>query len=208
MGPYPLLNRFCLMKSLTIFVGLMLFSASSSAAFFGKDDDPAKEAEKISEAQNATRKMRDEILEELYELNPETKGLVENSIGVAVFDSLGFNLLLLSTARGGGIARETSTGEETFMRMFSAGGGFGMGVKDFRVIFIFHTDLSYKNFLDSGWDFSSQGDAAAELGDKGKSLGLAATVTQGTSVYQITKNGLALQVTLQGTKYYRDKKLN
>ena len=94
------------MKSLTIFIVLMLFSASSSAAFFGKDDDPAKKAEKISEAQNATRKMRDEILEELYELKPETKGLVENSKGVAVFDSLGFNLLLLSTARGGGIARE------------------------------------------------------------------------------------------------------
>ena len=127
--------------------------------------------------------MRDEILEELYELNPKTKGLVEKSTGVAVFDSLGFNLLLLSTARGGGIARETSTGEETFMRVFSAGGGFGMGVKDFRIIFIFHTEQSYKNFLDSGWDFSSQGDAAVELGDKGQSLELAATVTQGTRVY-------------------------
>jgi len=66
------------MKPLTIFIGLILFSASSSAAFFGKDDDPAKEAEKISEAQNSTRKMRDEILEELYELNPETKGWGKN----------------------------------------------------------------------------------------------------------------------------------
>jgi lipid-binding SYLF domain-containing protein len=196
------------MKTLMIFIGLMLFSASSSAALFGKDEDPAKEAAKIAEQQNATRKMRDEILEELYELNPETKSLVEKSVGVAVFDSLGFNLLLLSTARGGGIARETSTGKETFMRMFSAGGGFGMGVKDFRVVFIFHTEEAYNHFLDSGWDFSGQGDAAAELGDKGQSLELAATVTQGTSIYQITKNGLALQVTLQGTKYYKDKKLN
>ena len=83
-----------------------------------------------------------------------------------------------------------------------------MGVKDFRVVFIFHTKEAYSQFLDSGWDFSGQGDAAAELGDKGQSLELAATVTQGTSIYQITKNGLALQVTLQGTKYYKDKKLN
>jgi lipid-binding SYLF domain-containing protein len=196
------------MKSLTIFIGLMLFSVSSSAAFFGKDDDPAKEAEKIAEEQNATRKMRDETLEELYKLKPEAKGNVEKSKAVAVFDSLGINLLLLSTSRGGGIARETSTGEETFMRMFSAGGGFGMGVKDFRVIFVFHTDLSYQKFLDSGWDFSGQGDAAAEAGDKGKSIDVAATVTKGTTIYQITKNGLALQVTLQGTKYYKDKDLN
>jgi hypothetical protein len=27
-------------------------------------------------------------------------------------------------------------------------------------------------------------------------------------VYQITKNGLALQLTLQGTKYYKDDDLN
>ena len=50
-------------------------------------------------------------------------------------------------------------------------------------------------------------DVAAALGDKGDSIDLAATVTDGVSVYQITKNGLALQVTLQGTKYYKDKKV-
>lgn len=195
------------MKVFTIFVGLMFFSVASFGAFFGKEEDPVKEAEEVAKEQKSIRKMRDDTLEELYELNPEAKGLVEESKGVAVFDSLGFNLLLLSTARGGGVVRETSTGEETFMRMLSAGGGLGMGVKNFRVIFIFHTDMSYESFLDSGWDFSGQGDAAAALGDKGDSIDLAATVTDGVSVYQITKNGLALQVTLQGTKYYKDKKL-
>jgi hypothetical protein len=33
-------------------------------------------------------------------------------------------------------------------------------------------------------------------------------VTPGVWVYQITKNGLALQLTLQGTKYYKDEDLN
>ena len=200
------------MKSLTIFVGLMLFSVSSSAAFFGKDDDPAekaaKEAKKNAEERTSILKMRDETLKELYELNPDARQGVENSAAVAVFSSLGVNILLLSTARGGGIVRDTSSGEETFMRMMSAGGGFGLGVKDFRVVFVFHSELSYQNFVESGWDFSGQGDAAAAAGDKGDSIGAAATVTQGTSIYQITKNGLALQVTLQGTKYYKDKDLN
>lgn len=196
------------MKSLTLFIGFMLFSVSSSGAFFGKDEDPAKEAEKVAKEQKSIREMRDKTLDELYRLNPDTKADVENSAAVAVFDSLGVNLLLLSTSRGGGIVRDTSTGDETFMRMFSAGGGFGMGVKDFRIIFVFHTRSSYQKFLDSGWDFSGQGDAAAEAGDKGISYEVAASVTEGTSIYQITKNGLALQVTLQGTKYYRDKDLN
>jgi len=33
-------------------------------------------------------------------------------------------------------------------------------------------------------------------------------VSPGVWVYQITKNGLALQLTLQGTKYYKDDDLN
>jgi hypothetical protein len=33
-------------------------------------------------------------------------------------------------------------------------------------------------------------------------------VAPGVWVYQITKNGLALQLTLQGTKYYTDDDLN
>ena len=30
----------------------------------------------------------------------------------------------------------------------------------------------------------------------------------GVEVYQLTKNGVALQVTLQGTKYWKDRDLN
>ena len=94
------------------------------------------------------------------------------------------------------------------MRMFSVGGGFGMGIKDFRVVFVFHTKNAYENFLDKGWDFAGQGDAAGKVGDKGDSIELAATIVDGVSMYQLTENGLALQVTLQGTKYYKDKDLN
>jgi len=36
----------------------------------------------------------------------------------------------------------------------------------------------------------------------------AVEVAPGVWVYQITKNGLALQLTLQGTKYYKDDDLN
>jgi hypothetical protein len=33
-------------------------------------------------------------------------------------------------------------------------------------------------------------------------------VIPGVEIYQITKNGLALQATLQGTKYWKDRDLN
>ena len=195
------------MKQL-IFSLLIVFPLVSQGAFFGKDDDPEEEAKKIAEEQQGIREMRSETLRDLYELNPDTKEEVMGSEAVAVFSSLGMNLFLVSTARGGGIVRETKSGKETFMRMFSAGGGFGMGVKDFRVVFIFHTMSAYEEFVESGWDLSGQGDAAAKAGDEGASAALAATVTQGVSIYQITENGLALQATLQGTKYYKDDDLN
>ncbi|MBO6557332.1 MAG: hypothetical protein JJ934_13740 [Pseudomonadales bacterium] len=187
----------------------ILISCSSQAALFGKKEKTAEEkAQEIAEEQQAIRDMRSETLQELYRLSPEAKEDAMNSEAVAVFSSLGMNLFLVSTARGGGIVRETKTGKETFMRMFSAGGGFGLGVKDFRVIFLFHSQTAYQNFLNSGWDFSGQGDAAAKAGEEGLALEIAATITQGTSIYQITENGLALQATLQGTKYYLDKELN
>jgi hypothetical protein len=41
-----------------------------------------------------------------------------------------------------------------------------------------------------------------------RALVAAATVVEGVSIYQLTENGLALQATLQGTKYYKDDDLN
>jgi len=62
--------------------------------------------------------------------------------------------------------------------------------------------------MEKGWDFSGQADAAAKSDDKGAAVSGAVTVMPGVEVYQLTKNGVALQVTLQGTKYWKDRDLN
>ncbi len=183
---------------------VMAFSATSINA----EDQSKRELEKIAKEQETIREMRSDTLKELYKEKPAAKKEVEESVAVAAFSSLGINLFMFSTARGGGIVRDTKSGKETFMRMFSLGGGLGMGVKDFRVVFVFHTQTAYDNFLNSGWDFSGQADVAAKSGEKGASEEGAATVVSGVSIYQLTKTGLALQATLHGTKYYRDKDLN
>ncbi len=46
------------------------------------------------------------------------------------------------------------------------------------------------------------------LVDSGGAYSGAVMVEPGVWVYQITKKGLALQLTLQGTKYYKDDDLN
>jgi lipid-binding SYLF domain-containing protein len=155
-----------------------------------------------------TRKMAAETLQDLYKLQPASQAAIRKSAGYAVFDNMGTNILLLSTARGSGVAVDTSSKQETFMKMGSVGAGLGVGVKDYRVIFVFENDKAYANFLNSGWSGSAQTDAAAKAGSKGGAFSGAEELGPGIWVYQITKNGLALQITLQGTKYYKDDDLN
>jgi len=65
-----------------------------------------------------------------------------------------------------------------------------------------------KKFVVKGWDFSAQADAAAKSNQKGGSIEASGTILPGMEVYQLTKNGIALQATIQGTKYWKDKELN
>jgi len=160
------------------------------------------------EKKDKTRKMAAKTLQDLYKLEPHSKAAIQKSAGYAVFNNMGTNLLLLSTARGAGMAVNSKTKQETFMKMISAGAGLGVGVKDYRVIFVFENDKALTQFLDSGWSGSAQTDAAAKAGDKGAAYSGAVEVSPGVWVYQITKNGVALQLTLQGTKYYKDDDLN
>jgi len=155
-----------------------------------------------------TRKMAAQTLKDLYKMEPTSQEAIKKSAGYAVFNNMGTNLLLLSTARGAGIAVSSKTKQETFMKMISAGAGLGLGVKDYRVIFVFENDKALAHFLDSGWSGSGQADAAAKAGKSGGAYSGAVQVEPGVWVYQITKNGLALQLTLQGTKYYKDDDLN
>lgn len=160
------------------------------------------------EKREKTRKMAAKTLKDLYRLQPASKQAIEKSAGYAIFSNMGTNVLLLSTARGSGVAVNSKTRKETFMKMVSAGAGLGLGVKDYRVIFVFENDNALDHFLDSGWGGTAQADAAAKTGESGGAYSGANEIAPGVWVYQITKNGLALQVTLQGTKYYKDDDLN
>jgi len=93
------------------------------------------------------------------------------------------------------------------MRMAEVGMGFGLGVKDFRSIFIFHDKKTMNEFIESGWEFGAQADAAAKTSDKGAAIG-AEIMIDGITIYQLTKAGLALQATVKGTKFWKNDKLN
>ena len=152
--------------------------------------------------------MRTEVLAQLYENNPETKSMIKDAEGYAVFNNGGINLVIFSAGSGKGVAHDNKTGKNTFMRMMTGGIGIGLGIKDYRAVMIFHDRSAFDTFVDKGWDFSGQADAAAKTGDDGGEVNGAGTVVGGVTLYQMTVKGLALQATLQGTKYWKNKKLN
>ena len=162
----------------------------------------------VAEKKQAVQSMRSETLAQLYEIHPYAKTQIDQAVGYGVFSNVGINLFLLSTASGWGIVRDKKTGQETYMKMYSAGIGPGLGVKDFRGVFIFTSESALNQFVEGGWDGSAQADAAAKSEDKGDAWGAAVDVAPGIKLYQITKQGLALQATIQGTKFWKDDDLS
>jgi lipid-binding SYLF domain-containing protein len=156
--------------------------------------------------------MLSETISRLYEEKPSAEAMIEKSVGYAVFSNTGINVLLVSTANGKGMAHDNESNTDTYMKMFSAGGGVGLGVKKFSAVFIFHDRDAFDQFVEKGWNFSGQVDAAAtsdaEQNKEAGSMGTAVGLNEGVTVYQMTDKGLALQATLQGTKYWKDDKLN
>jgi lipid-binding SYLF domain-containing protein len=168
------------------------------------DDEKDKEKERTE-----IRQMSQESLTRLYKAQPSAKATVEKAYGYAVFSNTGVKILFGGSGRGKGVAINNQTKAETFMKMLEVQAGLGMGVKKFRVIFVFDNEKAFNGFVNSGWEFGGQTSAAAKTSpEKGGSMEGAASVSDGVWMYQMTDKGLALELTGKGTKYSKDKDLN
>jgi lipid-binding SYLF domain-containing protein len=183
-----------------------LLAAATAGLFLASLSGPA--AASPAEKRQEIHKMRSETLAKLYRVHPAARAEIQHAAGYAVFSNIGINLILLSAAGGSGVAHNNRTGKDTYMKMVSGGIGLGLGVKDFRGVFVFENEKAYQQFVNSGWEADAQADAAAKSGKKGGAFAGATTVAPGVELYQLTENGLALQATIQGTKYYKDDDLN
>ena len=159
------------------------------------------------ERRAAIQDMRSEVLDELYSLKPDTRVQIGSAAGYAVFTNANINVILASFGGGIGVVRNNQTGEDIYMRMGEVGIGLGAGVKDFRAVFVFHSNEALDRFMDVGVSVGGNADAAAKAGDLGAAVGGEAVVDNIT-VYQLTQSGLALQATVKGARYWQDGALN
>ena len=167
----------------------------------------ASESDKEKQ-QKEIRSMAQETLQELYKAEPKTKAAISHAAGYAVFSNMGVKILVAGSGNGKGIAVNNSSKHETFMKMLQVQAGLGMGVKKFRVVFVFENEKALNSFINSGWQLGGQSAAAATTGDKGGSMAEAASVSEGVWMYQLTDKGLAAEISATGTKYYKDDGLN
>ncbi|MEI7815791.1 MAG: hypothetical protein WCI45_01245 [Desulfuromonadales bacterium] len=154
------------------------------------------------------QKMKNDTLQELYTVHPQSKSRIQNAEGYAVFSNVGANIIYFSLGGGWGVAHDNKTGKEYYMKMVYGGIGPGFGVKDFRGIFVFKSLQAFDHFKENGWVAGLAGDAVAKSDAKGGGTGGAISVAPDIDLYQLTKNGLAIQATIQGSKYYLDTDLN
>lgn len=148
----------------------LLFAAllvgSSNAGLFGLNI-LGPSGDDNSEKRNTIQSESSQMLEELYETNPELKQTIANAAGYATFKKTDIHLFLVASGNGYGMLVNNQTGQTTYMDVASLGGGVGLGVKDLRVVFIFTDPAVMQQFVSEGWQFGTNADANAQINNAG-----------------------------------------
>ena len=160
------------------------------------------------EKQAEVRKTSQETLEKLYKAQPAARQAVAKAAGYAVFSNFAMKILFAGSGTGSGMAVNNKTKAATYMKMVELQAGLGIGVKKFRLVWVFENKTDLDAFINAGWELGGQATAAAKAAGQGDAYAGAMSVKPGVWLYQLTDDGLALELTAKGTKYYKDDELN
>jgi lipid-binding SYLF domain-containing protein len=189
--------------AVTVAGSVLIGSIFSVAPVWAAKKEPTK-----AQKQAEVRKTANETLNRLYKLQPGSKEAIQKAAGYAVFSNFGMKIFVAGTGSGKGIAVNNATKKETFMKMLEVQAGLGIGVKKFRLVWVFLTEAALNGFINSGWELGSQATAAAKYDDKGGGVAGALAISKDVWLYQLTDKGVAAELTAKGTKYYKDDDLN
>jgi len=181
-----------------------------SFALLGLSVEPlvAAEESEILQERYRIREVGQESLSTLYEIQPSARYVIENAAGYGVFSTFGIKIFFAGGGTGKGFVHNNRTKRYTYMRMVQVQGGLGFGASKDRVIWVFETQKALTDFVNSGWDFGAKAQAAAMVQDTGGMFSGAVSVAPGVYIYRLTETGLAAELTVSGTKYFKDGELN
>ncbi len=178
----------CTWVAVAVFLALIVSAPATPAV------DTDKKDSKRSKIDARSSKVLDQVLAD----SANAKALYDKAMGYAVFDNTkaAFGI---SGGGGSGVAVDKATSTRTYMKMGTAGIGFGIGVKKYQVIMLFENEKVFQNFVGHGWQADAQ--ASATAGTKG--VAAKTTFHNGMAVFVKTKKGLMASVDVSGTKYWK-----
>ena len=161
------------------------------------------------ESPEATRakldNMAEDVIARLLAENAEAASAFAVSAGHAAFDTRQVTIFPLSGGFGRGVAIAPD-GARTYMQMGTGGVGaaFGIGGFESQFVILFETSADYEKFVELGYDASAG--AGAMQGEERETTEV--KFTDGRSFFVLSKKGWRVNANANGTKYWKDKKLN
>jgi len=161
-----------------------------------------------AQKRGATLEMRDQTLRALLSAEPSIRSELRSAPGYAVFANIDSKILIVGIGNGYGVLTDNTRGyQKTYMRMVQAGGGWGIGIKTFRLVIVFRTRSAMRDFVESGWNFKGSAEATIKAGKLGGGIGQSLVLSH-MKIYTLNESGLSLTAMLMGTKVSRDSELN
>lgn len=138
-------------------------------------------------------------LKDLYKQEPKTKEAIAKCVGYAVFNNKITKIPLVGAGRGYGVAIETKTGKNTYLKMVRFDIGGGWGARSVRPVIIFQDEAKFKDFITGEWSANAGAEAAAKVGDSGSAGGAGASEAgndKGYTIHMLTDAGVSVTVTV------------
>ena len=168
----------------------------------------AASSDSVAEQRRQVDQLCAKTLEKLYAKYPHAQRVINECYAYATLSNSGVKVLFVGSSHGRGVAINNQTGEKVYLRMQELSAGLGLGAKEYNLIFLINTPEAWENFISGKTRFGTEVEAAADDGLNGGAIEGAEYVATGIWAFQMTTKGLTLDATLNGTKIYKDKKLN
>ncbi len=149
--------------------------------------------------------MAEKTLARLFNEQPESRKLFDQSSGYAVFDMREASFYVVA-GYGRGVAINRESDSRIYMKMATTGAGlsFGLGGWESQLVILFQNETDLENFAKNGHDATAE--AGAMVGDDKEQL--SHRFNEGKAVFILTKKGWKIGAKLTGSRYWPDDELN
>ena len=153
-------------------------------------------------------RMAQSTLETLYAQKPSAARAVREAAGYAVFSDISTKIFVAGGGGGKGVAVDNRSGAKTYMLMATISAGLGLGISKSHLVWVFETREAFENFVNTGIELGANANLTVNPGADGGLYDGAVEAAPGAWLYQLSDAGLAAELTVQGTKYFKDPNLN